>query len=186
MDGIADMGGIPEWSPGPPPRADEPVFAESWQGRAFALALLSSQVYRGNVGAFRHSLERLDRAAYLDDAYYGRWLKGGELMLTDSEILAPGAVDARARNLRGEQVEEPPIPEPAKPDYAPTAEGPLRGPGRRLVHDCRRAGVELTVIGGRLEPSLRGTGHESSWSPDASHPSHRPSKKRKVACLVSL
>ncbi|MFH9969568.1 hypothetical protein ACH4PR_51515 [Streptomyces mirabilis] len=183
MAGIADMGGIPEWGPAHPPRADEPVFAESWQGRAFALALLSSQVSGGNVDAFRHSLERLDRAAYLDDAYYGRWLNGGELMLADSEILAPGAVDARAHNLRGEHVEES---EPARPDYAPTAEGPLRGPGGRLVHDCRRAGVEPAVIGGRLEPSLRGTGHESSWSPDASHSSHRPSKKRRVTCLVSL
>ncbi|MET8536749.1 hypothetical protein ABZV67_34110 [Streptomyces sp. NPDC005065] len=186
MDGIAETGGTPEWGPVPPPRADEPVFAESWQGRAFTLALLSSQVSGGNVDAFRHSLERLDRAAYLDGGYYARWLNGGELMLTDSEILAPGAVDARARNLRGEHVEEPPIPEPAKLDYAPTAEGPLRGPGRHLVHDCRRAGVEPAVIGGHLEPSLRGAGHESSWSPDASHSSHRPSKKRKVACLVSL
>jgi nitrile hydratase len=62
----------------------------------------------------------------MDDGYYGRWLNAGELRLLDSAILAPGAVDARARNLRGEHVEEPPIPEPAKPDYAPTAEGTLR------------------------------------------------------------
>ena len=78
------------------------------------------------MDAFRHAIERLDRTAYLDDGYYGRWLNAAELMLTESAVLAPAAIDARARNLRGEQVEEPPIPEPAKPDYAPTAEGSLR------------------------------------------------------------
>ena len=48
------------------------------------------------------------------------------MQLTDSAILAPGAINARARNLSGEAVEEPPVPEPARPDYAPTAPGSLR------------------------------------------------------------
>jgi hypothetical protein len=64
--------------------------------------------------------------AYLDDGYYGRWLNATELMLTDSAILAPDAINARARNLRGEVVPEPPIPDPARPDYAPIAPGSLR------------------------------------------------------------
>jgi nitrile hydratase beta subunit len=123
MDGIADMGGTQGWGPIHQPRGDEPVFAEPWQGRAFALAVLSRGVAGYNLDAFRHAIERLDRAAYLDEGYYGRWLNASELMLTGSAILAPGAIEARARNLRGEQVEEPPVPEPAKPDYTPTDEG---------------------------------------------------------------
>ncbi|GAA3438248.1 nitrile hydratase subunit beta [Kutzneria kofuensis] len=128
MDGVADMGGAPRWGPVHPPRRHEPVFGEPWQGRAFALAILSSRIACGgvNTDAFRHALERLDRAAYLGDGYYGRWLNGAELMLTERSILAPGAVEARARNLRGEHVDEPPIPEPDRPHYAPTAEGSLR------------------------------------------------------------
>ncbi|GAA1214626.1 nitrile hydratase subunit beta [Pseudonocardia alaniniphila] len=126
MDGIADMGGTPGWGPTRPPDRDEPLFAERWQGRAFALALLSQHLAGFNVDAFRHAIERLNRSAYLDQGYFGRWLNASELMLTDSAILAPGAVDARARNLRGEHAEEPPIPRPAKPDYAPTAPGALR------------------------------------------------------------
>jgi nitrile hydratase beta subunit len=126
VDGIADMGGTEGWGPTHPPRPDERVFEEPWQGRAFAVTLLSLPVSGYNVDAFRHALESLDRAAYLDDGYYGRWLNAAERMLTQSAILAPGAIDARARNLRGEPVEEPPIPEPDKPDYAPTAEGSLR------------------------------------------------------------
>ncbi|MFJ8489711.1 nitrile hydratase subunit beta [Streptomyces sp. NPDC094038] len=128
MEGIADLGGTPGWGPVHPPTPDEPVFAEPWQRRAFALAILSSRVASGgvNADAFRHALERLDRAAYFDDGYYGRWLNAGELMLDDSAVLAPGAIDARARNLRGEHVPEPPSPEPHRPDYAPTAAGSLR------------------------------------------------------------
>ncbi|GAA4572916.1 nitrile hydratase subunit beta [Planotetraspora kaengkrachanensis] len=126
MDGIADMGGTAGWGPVHPPRAGEPVFAEPWQGRAFALGLYSIRVAGWNVDAFRHATERLDRSAYLDDGYYGRWLNSTELVLTESAILAPGAIDARARNLRGEHVEEPPIPEPARPGYLPSAEGSLR------------------------------------------------------------
>jgi len=126
MEGIADMGGTEGWGPAHPPRGDEPVFEEPWQGRAFALTHLSIGVSGQNVDAFRNALERLDRTAYLDDGYYGRWLNATELMLTDSAILAPAAIDARARNLRGEHVKEPSIPEPARPDYAQTAEGSLR------------------------------------------------------------
>jgi nitrile hydratase subunit beta len=126
MDGLADMGGTQGWGPVPAPRADEPVFGEPWQARAFALAMLSIRVAGQNIDAFRHALERLDRAAYLDDGYFGRWLNAGELLLTDSAILAPGAIDARARNLRGDDVAEPPVPQPARPDYTPAARGSLR------------------------------------------------------------
>ncbi|MGW1106588.1 nitrile hydratase subunit beta [Streptomyces sp. NPDC002540] len=128
MDGIADMGGTQGWGHVHPPDREEPVFAEDWQRKAFALAILSSRVACGgvNTDAFRHALERLDRTAYLDDGYFGRWLNAGELMLTEHSVLALGAVEARARNLHGEHVEEPPVPKPALPRYAPTAEGSLR------------------------------------------------------------
>ncbi|MFE2585304.1 nitrile hydratase subunit beta [Streptomyces sp. NPDC059378] len=128
MDGIADMGGTLGWGRVHPPDREERVFAEDWQRKAFALAILSGRVASGgvNTDAFRHALERLDRAAYLDDGYFGRWLNGGELMLTEHSVLAPGAVEARARNLHGEHVAEPPVPEPDVPRYPPTAEGSLR------------------------------------------------------------
>jgi hypothetical protein len=64
--------------------------------------------------------------ACLDGGYYGRWLNGAELVLIEAAVLAPSAVDARARNLRGEHVAEPPIPNRIGPDYAPTAEGLFR------------------------------------------------------------
>ncbi|MBV9321201.1 MAG: nitrile hydratase subunit beta [Mycobacterium sp.] len=126
MDGIADMGGTRGWGATHPPLVDEPVFEDAWEGRAFALALLSTRLAGWNLDAFRHALERLSRAAYLDDGYFGRWLNAAELVLTDSNVLAPKAVEARARNLGGQQIVEPPTSQPVRPDYKPTAEGSLR------------------------------------------------------------
>jgi len=146
MDNVADLGGTEGWGRVKTPDRDEPVFAEPWEGRAFALTLLSMGRISGqNLDAFRLALSRLDREAYFADGYYGRWLNAAELMLTDSAIIAPGAVDARARNLRGEEVDEPDAPDPDKPDYAAAAPGSLRpvpepprfAPGDRVrAHDA--------------------------------------------------
>jgi nitrile hydratase beta subunit len=126
MDPLADMGGSPNWGAVRVPE-DEPPFAEPWEGRSFALTLLTMNRVSGrNLDAFRHALERLDPVSYLVDGYYGRWLNAAELMLTDSSVIAPGAVDARARRLAGEGVEEPAFPEPDKPDYTATGPGSLR------------------------------------------------------------
>ncbi len=126
MDGIHDMGGTSGWGKAQRPDPAERVFPQAWEGRAFALALLSMRVSGTNLDAFRHSMERLDRARYVDDTYYGRWLNGAENLLIDSGIIAPGAIDARARHLLGEEATEPAVPEPHKPDYAPTGPGSLR------------------------------------------------------------
>jgi nitrile hydratase subunit beta len=126
MSGIADLGGTEGWGRVKTPTADEPVFAQPWEGRAFALTLRSMGVSGRNLDAARHAMERLERAEYFDDGYWGRLLHAAELMLVESAILAPGAVGARAGKLRGEDVDEPAAPEPNKPDYAPTAAGSLR------------------------------------------------------------
>lgn len=127
MDTVADLGGAEGFGAASPPTPGEPPFGQPWEGRAFALTLLSmGRVSGQNLDAFRLALSRLERDDYFEDGYYGRWLNAAELMLTDSAILAPGAVDARARKLAGEDVEEPPVPEPNKPDYAATAAGSLR------------------------------------------------------------
>ena len=138
-----------------PPLVDEPMFPEAWEGRAFALALLSTRVAGWNLDAFRHALERLSRTEYLDDGYFGRWLNAAELVLTDSAVLAPKAVEARAGNLRGQHVVEPPPSQPVRPDYAPTAEGSLRAVDAAPAH--LRLGPQLLCrdIGG-LPAGIRG------------------------------
>jgi nitrile hydratase len=142
VDGIHDMGGMQDWGPVLEPDPGEPPFRDEWERRAFAIALLSMRVSGTNLNAFRHSMDRLHPIDYLSDGYYGRWLRGAENLLTDSRIIAPGAVDARARKLRGEDVTEPPEPVPRKPDYQPAGAGSLREidtPPRFAVGDRVRA-----------------------------------------------
>ncbi len=161
MGSTADIGGTDGWGRATAPTADEPVFAEPWEGRAFAMTVLTMGRISGrNLDAFRHALGRLSREDYLEDGYYGRWLNAAELMLTDSAILAPGAVDARVRLTRGEQVAEPPAPEhDAKPDYKPTAAGSMRPvdePPRFAVGDRVRTKDEEPVGHTQLVGYLRG------------------------------
>jgi nitrile hydratase len=105
----------------------EPAFKMGWEGRAFAISLLSMNRLTGqNLDAMRHALERLHPLEYLRNGYYGRWLLLSETLLTDSGVLAVGAVDARARKLGGEDVTEPPDPDLSKPDYTATGPGSLR------------------------------------------------------------
>ena len=79
-----------------------------------------------NLDAFRHGLERLHPHEYLGDGYYGRWLACAETLLVDSGVLPPGAVEARARSLMGESVEEPADVEANKPVYERGGPGSLR------------------------------------------------------------
>ena len=128
MARVSDLGGAPGHGPVPAPDPAEPVFGERWQGRAFALtAFTIGRISGRNLEAFRDTLDRLTPAEYHDSGYYGRWLHAAEAMLVASAILAPGAIDARARRLAGETVEEPPAPAgTTKPDYAATAPGSVR------------------------------------------------------------
>jgi nitrile hydratase len=126
VDTIADMGGMQGFGSVDLTPPDDPPFHEDWERKAFAMALLSMRISGTNLDAFRNALNRQHPLDYLLDGYYGRWLNCAENLLTDSSIIAPGAVEARARKLAGEDVDEPPAPEPNKPDYAPTGPGSIR------------------------------------------------------------
>ena len=151
MDGVHDMGGRSKHF-GPLKALDrsEKPFAEPWEGRAFALTLLANRAATAsNLPAFRHALERVPEKEYLAD-YYGRWLGSAEILLVDSGLLAAGAVEARAKTLRGEKVEEPADPEPHKPTMESGGGGNLR------TIDAPRA----FAVGDRVTTSATGpTGH---------------------------
>ena len=125
MDGIHGMGGMQGWGT-VTIDPDEPVFREWWHGRAFAMGAMSMGLSGTNLDAFRHGLERLHPYDYLADGYYGRWLACAETLLVDSGVIPPGAVEARARNLSGESVDEPADVEENKPVYERGGAGSLR------------------------------------------------------------
>ncbi len=159
MDTIADMGGMQGFGSVELSDPFDPPFHEEWERRAFAMALLAMRVSGTNLDSFRDALARQHPLDYLEDGYYGRWLNCAINLLTDSAIIAPGAVEARARKLQGEDVEEPPAPEPQKPDYKPTAAGSIRKideAPKFKVGDRVRARLEHPPTHTRLARYVRG------------------------------
>jgi nitrile hydratase beta subunit len=124
VDGIADMGGRQGFGRVPPLTA-EPPFGEPWEGKAFALALLSIRAAGANTPAFRYALERVPPQDYLA-SYYHRWLIASQIMLADSGILSAEQVAARAARLSGGDQAEPEPPEPHKPQMPSGGPGNLR------------------------------------------------------------
>jgi nitrile hydratase subunit beta len=124
VDGIHDMGGKQGFGRVRPLTA-EPPFAEPWEGKAFALALLSIRAAGANTPAFRYALERVPPADYLA-SYYHRWLIASQIMLADSGILSAEQVAARAARLSGGDEPEPAAPEPHKPNMPSGGPGNLR------------------------------------------------------------
>jgi nitrile hydratase subunit beta len=159
MTRVHDMGGRARFfGPLPPIDPDEPVFSAEWEAKAFALALLANRVSGANLHAFRQAIERVPEPEYLS-GYYERWLASAEILLLDSGILAPGAVEARARRLQGREVEEPAAPEPHKPTMAGGGPGNLRtveAPPAFAVGDAVRAVDEEPAPHTRLPGYVRG------------------------------
>jgi nitrile hydratase subunit beta len=124
LDGIHDMGGMQGFGAAIRPHP-EPTFDEPWEGKAFALGLLSIRVSGTNLHAFRHAMNRVHPVDYLS-GYYARWALGAQNLLTDSGIVSDAEVTARAARLSGQDAEEPPSPEPHKPEMASGGPGNLR------------------------------------------------------------
>ena len=124
MDGIHDLGGMQGFGAATTPHP-EPTFDEPWEGKAFALGLLSIRVSGTNLHAFRHAMNRVPPVDYLS-GYYARWALGAQNLLTDSGIVSDAQVAARAARLSGQEADEPPSPEPHKPEMASGGPGNLR------------------------------------------------------------
>ncbi len=86
MNGIHDMGGMEGFGPVVRER-DEPVFHDDWEKRVFVLANRLIQL-TGNVDEFRHAIERIPPARYLDSSYYERWLQAIETLLVERGLLS--------------------------------------------------------------------------------------------------
>jgi nitrile hydratase subunit beta len=124
VDGIHDLGGMQGFGhvqelTGSPP------FEHPWEGKAFAIGVLAIRVAGANLHAFRHAIERVPPSEYLR-GYWNRWTTGTQLMMEDSGILTGEQVRARAARLSGQDVPEPPAPEPHKPQMASGGAGNLR------------------------------------------------------------
>lgn len=118
MGGMLGFGRVQELT-------DAPPFDQPWQGKAFVIGALAARIAGTNLHAFRHAIERVPPEEYLR-GYWNRWTIGAQLMMEDSGIVTDEQVRARAARLSGDDVPEPPAPEPHKPQMASGGAGNLR------------------------------------------------------------
>ena len=101
MDGIHDLGGMQGF--GRVEREeDEPPFHAPWE--AAVLAIMRAGGSRGlfNIDEFRHAIERMDPAHYLESSYYEHWLNAVETLLVEKGVLTQDELAARKAELAKE------------------------------------------------------------------------------------
>jgi len=101
MNGIHDLGGMHGLGP-IRPEPDEPVFHEDWERRVFGLMVATFGGGQYNVDEFRHAIERMDPAHYLESSYYEHWLSAVETLLVEKGVLSADELAARKAELARE------------------------------------------------------------------------------------
>ena len=108
MNGIHDMGGMHGF--GPVEREEnEPVFHHDWEGRVFAMRVVTPAPIPGGS---RNNIESMAPQHYLQSSYYEKWLHARVKGLIDSGVLTIGELQAREALYR----ERPDTPVPRRED----------------------------------------------------------------------
>jgi hypothetical protein len=102
MNGIHDLGGMQGLGPIDIPR-DEPVFYGRWEADVFATIALMFAGDACTVDTFRHSIERMDAAEYLQTRYYVHWLHAAETLGVELGFFTKEELEVRVLELEGIQ-----------------------------------------------------------------------------------
>ena len=98
MNGIHDLGGM--HGLGPIDReADEPYFHHDWEKRVFGLFFANFAQGHFNVDQFRHAIEKMGPAEYLQTSYYEHWLHAFEALLNEKGIVTTEELDRKQAEL---------------------------------------------------------------------------------------
>ena len=99
MNGMHDLGGLHGLGP-IDPEPNEPVFHEDWEKRVFGLFFAVFAGGHMNVDEFRHGIEQMAPAHYLESPYYAHWIHAMELLLRQKGVLNEAEIDARVAELK--------------------------------------------------------------------------------------
>jgi nitrile hydratase subunit beta len=96
VDGIHDLGGHQGFGD-VVVEPDEPLFHAQWEALARSLMyLVMSKMPNPSGGAFRHTIERMDPAHYLNSSYYERWLTSAATMAVEHGLVTKEELEERA------------------------------------------------------------------------------------------
>lgn len=97
MNGVHDMGGMHGFGSVPD---DDAIFHADWEKAAYATNKLLRLQGVYNIHEYRHSVERMEPAAYLGATYFERWLAGVEGLTTEKDVLDPAEIEQRLEEIR--------------------------------------------------------------------------------------
>jgi nitrile hydratase len=95
VDGVHDLGGMQGFG-AVEVEAEEPVFHEPWERRAVLVTFGVFLTGTSNGGQFRHSIERMEAAHYLDSTYYEHWVTGIATRMVELGLLTVDELEERA------------------------------------------------------------------------------------------
>lgn len=78
------MGGMHGFGPVRVER-DEPVFHATWEGRVLGMQVRTRRLF--HLDEFRHAIERIPAARYLNSSYYERWLTALETLAVEKGLV---------------------------------------------------------------------------------------------------
>jgi len=128
MNGPHDMGGFTGFGP-VRPEADEPVWHDDWEPRAFALVLAMGMTGSWNIDQARHARERLAAMQYWRSSYYE--MRHDGLVL---QLIELGLMTAKEEEQGRMAVPPKPVKRVAKAGMIPSildAGGPAARPSNR-------------------------------------------------------
>ncbi len=112
MNGIHDMGGLTCFGPVVREKT-EPLFHAPWERRVFAMTMLGMGRL-DTLDAFRHAIERMDPAHYLESSYYEHWLAALEALALEKGVLTQEEI-ASGRASTTAVSDQSPLPPEAVP-----------------------------------------------------------------------
>jgi nitrile hydratase len=159
VNGIHDMGGMHGFGP-IVIETDEPVFHAEWEGKV--RAIFSETVGRYyNLDEFRHVIERMEPATYLEAAYYERWLHAVETLLDEKGVLAAPA--APAPQVPPKRPANLPAPRFKAGDRVRARNMHPEGHTRLPRYARGKSGVVTSVKGPFLLPDANAHGNHGAW-----------------------
>ncbi|MEH6639343.1 MAG: hypothetical protein V7717_08730 [Porticoccaceae bacterium] len=102
MNSVHDMGGMHCYG-AVVREVNEPVFHAEWERRVFGMFIGSFATGMFNIDQFRHAVERIDPAHYIESSYYEHWLEGLLTLAKEGGVLTEEELQGRMQELSMEE-----------------------------------------------------------------------------------
>ena len=113
MNGVHDLGGKHGF--GPVEREEnEPYFHADWEKAVMVMNLIGMVKRIYNIDEFRHAIERMGQAEYLNTSYFEHWLASVSTLLVEKGVISREELEARTKEF--EDNPQKPLPDRKDPE----------------------------------------------------------------------